>query len=85
MSDVWHYLVSAEWLHFLLAGMYITFVGSLDAPTKDSPQWYVSLFAVLNFLALQFSRMTPKVENSPNWQAAFNNGQATAFKNGQTK
>lgn len=68
----WQWFQHSEITHFLLAGAYITVVGSLNAPTKDSPQWYVSLFALLNFFSLQFSRMSPKLEKSPNFVDAVN-------------
>ena len=57
---------------FMMAGVYIVAVGQLPAPTATSPLLYKEVFAVLNFFALQFKRMAPKVENSPNFEAAVN-------------
>lgn len=47
------------------------FVQSLKAPTATSGQFYVSLFALANASASNWKRASiPKVEDSPNWQAA---------------
>jgi hypothetical protein len=54
------------------------FVGSLKAPTSQSSQMYISVFAVLNALAVNFGRMFPKVESSPNFQPAVNLQQSMA-------
>jgi hypothetical protein len=57
------------WTGFLW--VFCAFAGSLRAPTAASPQWYLSLFAVVNAVAGNLSRMSPpKVEDSPNFQAA---------------
>lgn len=56
----------------MMAGVYLTVVGQLPAPSAKTPLWYKELFAVLNFFSLQFGRMYPKVENSPNFPAAVN-------------
>lgn len=76
----------------MVAGAYVAAVGQLSSPTKDSPTWYRMTFAVLNFLSLQFNRMAPKVENSPNFlpavAKAVANGTAVvppAAPNGGTK
>lgn len=70
--DFWQWFLHSEFTHFMLTGAYIIVVGTLESPTKDSPQWYKSLFALLNFFSLQFSRMSPKIEKSPNFQDAVN-------------
>lgn len=45
--------------------------GSLRAPTEQSSQAYVTLFAVSNLIAANIGRiLPPKVEDSPNFQAA---------------
>lgn len=67
---IYNFMVVHPLLTLALAGAYIAFVGSLDAPTSNSSQAYKSLFAVLNFFSLQFKRMSPKVESSPNFPAA---------------
>jgi hypothetical protein len=76
MSKVWDSIYNFGVAHPLLAllvvGAYIAGVGSLKAPTADSSQVYKTLFAVLNFFSLQFKRMFPKVEDSPNFPAAVN-------------
>lgn len=59
-------------LTLTMAGLYITFVGQLPAPSVGSPLWYREVFAGLNFFSLQFGRMYPKVENSPNFEKAVN-------------
>lgn len=64
------------WTIFL--GAFSAYVGSLRAPTKDSSQSYVSYFAIMQSLVLNFSRIKPQVENSPNFQAAVNIQQAQA-------
>lgn len=47
------------------------YVQSLRAPTAQSSQLYVSLFALANASAANWKRSAiPKVEDSPNWQAA---------------
>jgi hypothetical protein len=66
------WILAHPWWCFLFYGMYSAFVGSLKAPSTQSSQAYLSLFAVLNFLNLQFGRMNPKVENSPNFEPAVN-------------
>lgn len=66
----YYFVASHPFWTLFLVGLWITFVQSLKAPTKDSKQWYVSTFAVLNFTVLQFQRMFPKVENSPNFTDA---------------
>jgi hypothetical protein len=71
-NAIYNFMVAHPLLTLFIAGGYITFVGSLDAPTATSSQAYKSLFAVLNFFSLQFKRMFPKVESSPNFQPAVN-------------
>jgi hypothetical protein len=59
-----------------LSGCWSAYAGSLRAPTAQSSQAYVSWFAICNSLAFNFSRIAPpKVENSPNFQAALNQQQ----------
>lgn len=44
---------------------------SLRAPTAQSSQAYVTLFAVANLIGANLARiLPPKVEDSPNFQAA---------------
>ena len=44
---------------------------SLRAPTAQSSQGYVTLFAIANLIGANLSRiLPPKVEDSPNFQAA---------------
>lgn len=62
----------------MIVGAYVAAVGQLNAPTKNSATWYRMTFAVLNFFSLQFGRMFPKIENSPN----FLDGVAKAVANG---
>lgn len=72
MSELIHFLFRTEMGHFILAGVALTAISSLEAPTKDSPAWYRYMFRFLNALALQFKRMFPKIESSPNFQDAVN-------------
>jgi hypothetical protein len=60
-------------IYTTMLGMWSAYVSSLRAPTAQSSQAYVSFFAIANYLAFNFSRAkTPKVEDSPNFQAALN-------------
>jgi len=76
MEKVISAILNFVWFHpfitLTVGGCYVAGVGQLNSPTKDSPTWYRILFAVLNFLSLQFQRMSPKVEKSPNFQDAVN-------------
>ena len=59
------------WTTFQYA--FSAFASSLRAPTNASPQWYLSIFAVINAIAGNLSRISPpKVESSPNFEAAVN-------------
>lgn len=50
------------------------YVGSLDAPTKESGPGYVFLFRFSNALAMNFHRAAgTSIENSPNFVAAAEN------------
>lgn len=64
------YLLHSELAHFIMAGIALTAISSMEAPTKDSSKFYRYAFRFLNALALQFKRMFPKIEDSPNFQAA---------------
>ena len=78
LALIYNFVANHPWLVFIAYVMYNAFVGSLRAPTATSPQWYVSLFAVLNALAANFGRMFPKVESSPNFEPAVNMQQKLA-------
>jgi hypothetical protein len=71
-SGVVNFVGMHPFFTMMMAGAYIVAVGQLPAPTATSRQWYKEVFAVLNFFSLQFKRMFPKVENSPNFQDAVN-------------
>jgi hypothetical protein len=58
----------AIWTIFL--GAFSALVGSLRTPTKDSSQAYISFFAVMQSLVLNFQRIKPQLESSPNWDDA---------------
>lgn len=70
MNNIWEFLLHSELAHFVLAGIALTAISSLEAPTKDSSPTYRFMFRFLNAIALQFKRMFPKIEESPNFQAA---------------
>ena len=71
-TSIYDFIAGHPWAVLLLYVTFNAFVGSLRAPTVKSSQGYVSFFAVLNALALNFGRMFPKVENSPNFEPAVN-------------
>ena len=71
-TAIYEFAAAHPWVIFTVYLMYAAFVGSLKAPTAQSGQAYISLFAVLNALSMQFGRMFPKVESSPNFQPAVN-------------
>lgn len=51
--------------------VFSAYASSLRAPTKDCSQSYLSWFAIVNTVAGNLSRINPpKVENSPNFEAA---------------
>lgn len=59
------------WGTLALTTLWTAFVGSLDAPTKDSGPFYVFVFKFCNSLAGNFKRaQSTAIENSPNFQAA---------------
>jgi hypothetical protein len=62
------YLALLLWTIFL--GAFSAYVGSLRTPTKDSGQGYISYFAVMQSLVLNFQRIKPQLESSPNWDDA---------------
>ena len=72
LSSIWNYIGSHGWTVLLSYVIYNAFVGSLKAPTATSSQAYISVFAILNAIAANFGRISPKVENSPNFQPAVN-------------
>jgi hypothetical protein len=72
LTDIWNYIGSHGWTVLLIYVIYNAFVGSLKAPTATSSQAYISFFAIANALAVNFGRMFPKVESSPNFQPAVN-------------
>jgi hypothetical protein len=72
VNTIWQFLLHSELAHFVMAGIALTAISSLEAPTKDSSPTYRFMFRFLNALALQFKRMFPKIEDSPNFQDAVN-------------
>jgi hypothetical protein len=68
-NSVGHFFVTYQ---LPLYVVYCLFVGSLRSPTSESSQFYVSFFAVANGVAANLGRMFPRVESSPNFQAAVN-------------
>jgi hypothetical protein len=72
LTQIYNLIAAHPWWVLLLYLIYSTVVGTLKAPTASSSQFYISLFAVLNMLSVQFGRMFPKVENSPNFEPAVN-------------
>jgi hypothetical protein len=72
MTEIYNFVAGHPWVVFFGYIIYTAFVGSLTAPSATSSQAYRSLFAILNALAAQFSRMAPKVESSPNFEPAVN-------------
>lgn len=70
MSAILQFLLHSELAHFVLAGVFLIAVSSMEAPTKESSAFYRYSFRFLNGLALQLKRIFPKVEASPNFQDA---------------
>ena|SRR5271155_450265 len=57
----------------LFQWVFSAYASSLRAPTAQSSQNYVSWFAIVNSVAGNLARINPpKVENSPNFEAAVN-------------
>jgi hypothetical protein len=57
----------------LFQWVFSAYASSLRAPTSTSTQNYVSWFAIVNTVAGNLARINPpKVENSPNFEAAVN-------------
>ena len=67
LAAIYNFIVAHPLVSLGIYVAFNAFVGSLRAPTAQSAQWYVSLFAILNALAANFRRMFPKVETSPNF------------------
>jgi hypothetical protein len=66
-------LLHSELAHFVLYFGFIALVGGMPAPTATSGIAYKWAFSSLNIFAANFARAAgPKVENSPNFQAALN-------------
>lgn len=74
MHTIHHFIaqnpVEALAIWTILLGAFNAYAGSLRTPTKDSSQSYVSYFAIIQSLALNFQRIKPQVEDSPNFQDA---------------
>jgi hypothetical protein len=79
MSTVVNFFAHTELGHFVLYFAFIAFVGGMPAPTATSGTAYKWTFSSLNAFAANFIRAAgPKIENSPNFQAAVNVQQALA-------
>jgi hypothetical protein len=66
-------LLHSELAHFVLYFGFIALVGGMPAPTARSSLLYRWAFSSLNLFAANFARASgPKIENSPNFQAALN-------------
>lgn len=77
MVTVSAFLFHSELGHFILYFAFIAFVGGMPAPSANSGIPYRWAFGTLNAFAANFMRaMGPKIENSPNFQAALNTQQA---------
>ncbi len=70
LSGILQFFMHSELGHFVLAGLFLIAVSSMEAPTKDSSAFYRYSFRFLNAVALQLKRVFPKVESSPNFQDA---------------
>jgi len=68
-TSIGHFIATYQLPLYII---YCLYVGSLRSPTAQSSQAYVSFFAVVNGIAANLGRMFPKVESSPNFQAAVN-------------
>ncbi len=64
------HLLHSETFHLAFLAFYIRSVAKLEAPTKDSGMWYKNFFAIANASTLQWERINPHVEKSPNWRDA---------------
>ena len=65
------FLAHQVWGTIAAGALWNAFVGSLDAPTKDSGQGYTFLFKFCNTLAFNFQRASStSIENSPNFKDA---------------
>jgi hypothetical protein len=72
-------LLHSELAHFVMYFGFIALVGGMPAPTASSSIAYRWAFGSLNIFAANFARAAgPKIENSPNFQAALNIQQAAA-------
>jgi hypothetical protein len=72
-------LLHSEIAHFVMYFGFIALVGGMPAPTATSSTGYKWAFSSLNIFAANFARAAgPKIENSPNFQAALNVQQAAA-------
>jgi hypothetical protein len=70
-------LLHSEIAHFVMYFGFIALVGGMPAPTATSSTAYKWAFSSLNIFAANFARAAgPKIENSPNFQAALNIQQA---------
>jgi hypothetical protein len=66
-------LLHSEIAHFVMYFAFIAVVGGMPAPTVTSGIPYKWAFSSLNIFAANFARAWgPKIENSPNFQAAVN-------------
>lgn len=72
-------LLHSEIAHFVMFFAFIAFVGGMPAPSATSGLAYKWAFASLNMFSGNVVRaFGPKIENSPNFQAAVNTQQAIA-------
>jgi hypothetical protein len=72
-------LLHSEIAHFVAYFGFIALVGGMPAPSATSSTGYKWAFSSLNLFAANFARAAgPKIENSPNFQAALNIQQSVA-------
>lgn len=70
MKAILLYIWNSEAAHLFILGLLVRAVASLEAPTKDSSIYYRNFFRISNAIALQWERINPQIENSPNWNDA---------------
>lgn len=68
-----NFLFHTEAGHFIIYIASMGFISTMPAPTAMSGVPYKWAFAFFNFIAINIPRaLGPKIENSPNFQAALN-------------
>jgi hypothetical protein len=80
MATIWQFLIDHQVLCTLAVGYtWSAFISALPAPQASSSTLYRFFFTFFNVLAANISRaQSTRVENSPNFAAAFNAQNAKA-------